>query len=80
MRKDEWQIVEWTKQGDYAILHINLFCKYSSDSYHMESYQAWARNKGTMIQTSAETKKCRNCKKPIPEHIILQWKLIYDGE
>lgn len=67
MRTDEWQVLQWNGPNDYAILHAIPFC--NPDDHF------WG---GTMIQQSAIDKCCRTCQKKIPEHIIIQWKLLYE--
>jgi len=69
MENKEWQVIKWMHTKDYAILHALPFCT-TKEGY-------WG---GTISQHSANFKRCRSCNKTIPEHIYLQWKLIYNGK
>jgi len=60
--ENEWSLKPW--ENVIAIHHSNNFCQKESKS-----------SRGGFTWGMAYKGVCFSCKKPIPEHILIQWKL-----
>lgn len=67
--ENKFVLVNWL--NEIAVKHVNCFI------YAVESDPNWETR---TLPNRSDFDHCCGCKTRIPEHILLQWKLIYDGK